>query len=263
MSVRNVTFIYKVTEHIKIMSAFIFSDWANTGWKSERGDGGFVEERRESQQGDVIVVPHRAELHPWEHSSMYPAEEQPGRLDNPWDPLWLSQQPAQEVLCDSSVLGVTHCSPPRLPHTGCGTAAALMLQLWGFLCPSEQGYTGMERLFINSEQKVLGFANPQRRISHEEGHHDALPTGNVSSHSKPCEDGNTPGCFPSQSHPGRTCCLTIDLQVNPMSPCNFLNRLQIQSTARREAGRCWITVASGRWRKPCSGSALWKSEHKH
>lgn len=30
-----------------------------------------------------------------------------------------------------------------------------------------------------------------------------------------------------------------------MSPCNFLNSLQ--STARREAGRCWITAASGRW----------------
>lgn len=27
--------------------------------------------------------------------------------------------------------------------------------------------------------------------------------------------------------------------------------------------KCWVTGVSGRWRKPCSGSAMWISEHKH
>lgn len=49
---------------------------------------------------------------------------------------------------------------------------------------------------------------------------------------KPCEDCSTRGCFPSQPHPGKRCCLSIDLQVNPMSPDNFLNGLQ--SAARTE-----------------------------
>lgn len=203
-AVRNVTFIYKVTEHIKIMRAFISSDWANTVWKSDCGDGDFVKERGESLQEDGMVVPCRAaacaELHPWDLASMYLAEEQPGRLENPRDSLWLSQQSAQwgAVWQFCSWGASVHCSSSDAP--------ALRLSV-----PLQERHIQAWKGFYQLWAETVGVCESPEEDSTWARSSSFSATGNVSFHSKPCEDGNTNGCFPSQSHPAKTCCLTIDL----------------------------------------------------
>lgn len=146
-----------------------------------------------------------------------------------------------------SAPGVPHCCSPLAAPSwlwDCSSSNLQSLISLRLSMPFQARMFRQGKVSTDSEQKVLGFANPQRRISHEEGHHNALPQGMLLPAGNPVR---IVGFFFPPSPVLVRHCLAIDSQLNPLSPDNFLNRSQ--SAARRGAGRCWVTVVSGSWRK--------------
>ena len=56
------------------------------------------------------------------------------------------------------------------------------------------------------------------RISHVEGHHNDLPQGTLLPAANPTRTVTPLVILPPSHHLGKTCCLPINLQFNPMSP---------------------------------------------
>lgn len=184
---RNVTLIYKVTEHTKIMmvalSFLIVSKHRMKKWWLLMIRF-FVEKGEESHQGDAIAISRNLGLVLTCTLWNVPARTWQRSGRGGWVTSGISYNfPSSHGDGMDSVLGVTHrnssLAAPSWPwdHSSSATWAngaggrtgsswailpwGQMLQIRVFLQPSKQEYTGRERPFINPEQKVLEFANPQ------------------------------------------------------------------------------------------------------
>lgn len=128
---------------------------------------------------------------------------------------------------------------PWPPHPGRGTTAALPREPTGQeaerapagqsfpegRCSRFESFYSLQSKNIQAGKGLLSTLSRKcwslqipRRISHVEGHHNALPQRTLLPAANPRRTVTPLVILPSSPHLGKTCCLTIDLQFNPMFP---------------------------------------------
>ena len=142
---------------------------------------------------------------------------------------WATGWVPERTHCNSSLVAPSQPWDPSSSAAWANGAGARPGSCWVILpwvrCSRSESFYSLRSQDIQAGKGLVSTLSRKcwslqipRGISYVKGHHNALPQGTLLPAANPTRTVTPLIIFPPSPHPSPTCCLTIDLQFNPMSP---------------------------------------------